>query len=544
MGVLILSSLVIFGWLVHLPELIQVHKSLVPMQFNTAVCFFLCAIGLLLIYFQKGSKIVVGIALTCGLISLLTLSQYIFGVNIGIDELLLNHQVTVKTSHAGRMGPNTAICFFLSSIVLLIDSDFRNHSVGKKIWGAIISTVILGLGLVALVGYATQVESVYGWGKYTNMAVHTAVGFLLIGGFFTFKAWSDEEGKLGLMHNFGFVLAQSVVLAAVLLVIDISVPLGVATGILYAVLVIYSWLFQDKRLIIIMGIAACVLTILGFLYSPATSEDWKAIINRSLTVVVITGGAILLYEIKKKREELSLINQNLEVILDARTEQLRIKNAELERFVYVASHDLQEPLRTITTLLQRLNDGKFGPEQEPEIRTFTIQAAQRMHELIKSLLDYSQIGTDMDIREINSEELLDQVCKDLSLSIENSQANVKCNTPHPIKGDAVLIRLLFQNLIGNAIKFAQPNKPPEIEISSELKNNQVIFKVKDNGIGIAPENQEKVFQFFQRLHHKDEYEGSGIGLSHCHKIVDLHNGSIWLESVENNGTSFFISLNT
>lgn len=220
------------------------------------------------------------------------------------------------------------------------------------------------------------------------------------------------------------------------------------------------------------------------------------------------------------------------------------KNKELEQFTYIASHDLQEPLRSITSfieLFQQEYEGVFDENAQMYFE-FVLQSTGRMKELIKGLLDYSRIGKQMIIRKEDLNEILKNVLHDLTNSIERSNAKVTFEELPHLYASGLHLRILFQNLIANALKFHKPGVPPEIHISAEQNKTHWLFCISDNGIGMDNKYQDKIFTIFQRLHSKDAYEGTGIGLAHCKKIVQLHDGKIWFDSKLGEGTRFYFTI--
>ena len=227
--------------------------------------------------------------------------------------------------------------------------------------------------------------------------------------------------------------------------------------------------------------------------------------------------------------------------------QLQTKNKELEQFAYIASHDLQEPLRTITSLVDLLTIGyqqKLDASGQRMIK-FLNEAAGRMSELIKGLLDYSRLGRESVVVAVDCNQMLRDIKNDLTIAIVKTGAVIEVESLPIIQAYSLELRLLFQNLITNAIKFSKPGVPPVIIISANQEpSGGWKFSVSDNGIGIADEFREKIFIIFQRLHNKGEYEGTGIGLAHCMKITELHKGRIWVESKPNEGSTFYFTINT
>lgn len=223
---------------------------------------------------------------------------------------------------------------------------------------------------------------------------------------------------------------------------------------------------------------------------------------------------------------------------------LEKKNQELQQFAYVASHDLQEPLRTINSYVGLLNE-EYKEQLSGDINLYLryiTQSATRMSNLVKDLLDYSRLGLTTEKSEINCNQVVQTVLDDLAALIEESKAKIQVEELPQIKGRQTEIRLLFQNLLLNALKFCQDNTPPEVRISCEERETDFLFSVEDNGIGIAEQHQERIFIIFQRLHNNARYPGTGIGLSQCQKIIHSHDGEIWVESELGKGSKFLFTL--
>lgn len=245
-------------------------------------------------------------------------------------------------------------------------------------------------------------------------------------------------------------------------------------------------------------------------------------------------------ERKKGEETLRTSEINLEI----KNRQLKEKNIELEQFAYIASHDLQEPLRTISgfvELLRKQYEGKFDQRADKYL-TYIFEASDRMRVLIKDLLDYSRIGNEKELEQVDCDKILHNVLADLGIAINESGADIQYELLPTINGYATEIKQLFQNLITNAIKFRKKGTTPDINISVQKDQENWEFAFKDNGIGIEEKYNEKIFLIFQRLHNNKEYSGSGIGLSYCKKIVDLHKGKIWLKSEPGKGSTFYFTI--
>ncbi|MGP4000161.1 sensor histidine kinase [Streptomyces sp. 8N706] len=234
--------------------------------------------------------------------------------------------------------------------------------------------------------------------------------------------------------------------------------------------------------------------------------------------------------------------------LDAQTVELRRSNAELEQFAYVASHDLQEPLRKVASFCQ-LIEKRYGDkldERGGQYIAFAVDGAKRMQILINDLLTFSRVGRLNDAREtLGLDAALDEGLANISASVEESGAAVeRPGTLPELTGDPTLLAMLWQNLVGNAIKFRHPDRAPRVRITCEPgeKDGTWQFAVADNGIGIPEEFAEKVFVIFQRLHGRDTYSGTGIGLALCKKIVEYHGGHIWVDTSADQGTRVCFTL--
>ncbi|HEX5119079.1 MAG TPA: ATP-binding protein [Pseudonocardiaceae bacterium] len=227
--------------------------------------------------------------------------------------------------------------------------------------------------------------------------------------------------------------------------------------------------------------------------------------------------------------------------LDARTQDLQRSNAELEQFAYVASHDLQEPLRKIASfcqLLQRRYSGQLDERADQYIE-FAVDGAKRMQVLINDLLAFSRVGrVTRDRTPTSCEALLADAKVNLSEAIEETGATISAGALPVVLAEAPLLTTVFQNLLGNALKF-HGDTPPRVDVSARRTDHGLwLFTVADNGIGIAPEYAERIFVIFQRLHGKEVYPGTGIGLAMCRKIIEYFGGSIWLDTAAVGGARF------
>ncbi|CAH2572965.1 Phytochrome-like protein cph1 [Planktothrix rubescens] len=238
--------------------------------------------------------------------------------------------------------------------------------------------------------------------------------------------------------------------------------------------------------------------------------------------------------------------QNKNIKLEQLNQELKRSNRDLEEFAYVVSHDLQQPLQTITGFAELLLALKSEINLEQEAEEYVspiLEEGIRMQELIKNLLEYSRVGTKKrNFEPTDCQEILRKSLADLHSIIENSLAIVTYEKLPILMADRIQLGQLFQNLIANGIKYQSPNIQPKIVISVQEKPEEWLFRVEDNGIGIKPENFDRIFQVFQRLHTNQEYPGTGVGLAICKKIIERHQGRIWLESEWQIGTTFYFTL--
>jgi signal transduction histidine kinase len=286
-----------------------------------------------------------------------------------------------------------------------------------------------------------------------------------------------------------------------------------------------------------------ILALAGLAQSVSAQQDYSVRAERRSDDeigILVQGFNEMLGQIQRRDGEL----QKTHAELQQRIADLQRSNSELEQFAYVASHDLQEPLRMITgytQLLAKRYKGRLDPDADNYIG-FAVDGAKRMQALIEALLNYSRVGTRGKPRaRTDCEAVLRSTLAGLQLAIEQSGAVVTHDPLPNVMADANQIGQLFQNLIANAIKFRN-SEAPRIHISSKQKSDAWLFSVKDNGIGIDRQYAERIFVIFQRLHTRDEYAGTGIGLAICKKIVERHGGTIWVDSESSKGATFYFTL--
>jgi PAS domain S-box-containing protein len=262
---------------------------------------------------------------------------------------------------------------------------------------------------------------------------------------------------------------------------------------------------------------------------------------------LIEGTAIDITQRKHSEEKLQFEiteRRRAEAALQERSGELERSNADLEQFAYVASHDLQEPLRMVasfTQLLAARYKGQLDTEAD-EFIAYAVEGATRMQTLIEGLLSFARVGTrGKELRPTDSQMVLSRSLQSLDVSLREANATVSNGALPVVAADESQLEQLFQNLIGNAVKF-RGKDAPAVQVSAQRNGKEWIFSIKDNGIGIEPQYQGRIFVIFQRLHPRSEYPGTGIGLSICKKIVERHGGRIWVESAKGRGSTFHFTM--
>jgi light-regulated signal transduction histidine kinase (bacteriophytochrome) len=289
------------------------------------------------------------------------------------------------------------------------------------------------------------------------------------------------------------------------------------------------------------------------LLEQSSELDLRATVNWLLTgiaLLFLIAGFVLYKNYRTKKKLIEQLTIQNATILEQK-EELSQKNEDLEQFAYIASHDLQEPLNTISSFIGLIR-GDYG-EQFDEVGMqsleFIEEASDRMAKLINMLLEYSRIGKTRIFTQVDTHKVLQDLEKDITSLVSRTGATINYTQLPVVSGSEVELRLLFQNLITNALKFCPEDRRPILNISTTKVSNvdnpsqgMWQFSFSDNGIGIHQAHQDRIFSIFQRLHTNDEYEGTGIGLAHCKKIVSIHKGSIWLESELGKGTTFYFTI--
>ncbi|HTL59537.1 MAG TPA: ATP-binding protein [Candidatus Limnocylindrales bacterium] len=447
--------------------------------------------------------IALGLAFLVSLIGVLRLIDAVVSLPFHVDYLLFPNRLDIPgPSPPEEMAPNTAFGLLFCGLGLLF-YDWRTHKEFRPAQAFVLLTALLAL--LALIGHLYHVLLLNRLGSALPMSLDTAVALELF--------------------CMSFLAAQSH--AGVMAVIT-SRTVGGAVA---------------RRLIPTAVLVPCLLGLLLLMGEQAGYYGRESALSifAAGTIVIFTGliwwNARLLHlaDLERARAEEQLRQTSL---------NLQRSNTDLEQFAYVASHDLFEPLRMVTSYLQlfRQQYKELVDKQGKEFIEFALEGAKRMEALIHDLLAYSRV--DMRGRAFeptDCEQAFNAAVTNLKIALQESAASITHSPLPRVLADKIQLTQVFQNLIGNALKF-RGDRPPQITVAAVRQENEWIFSVRDNGIGIDSKDFNRIFVIFQRLHTRQEYAGTGIGLALCKKIIERHGGRIWVESSPGQGSSFYFAL--
>jgi len=507
--IIIISILFLIGWAFDIGILKTPGPNYSTVKSNTALSFLLIGISIWLLQEKRINHRNILIARALSLIVLLigslTLFEYISGVDLGLDQILFIEPTgAFQTGAQNRMSLVAVLSFLLTSISLIIldrkeDRNFQFSQVLIIIVGLIAFLVVLGyLYQTAIYPVInTTAPSPYG----SIMLIITALAVITS---------RPDKGFMEILtsNRLGGVFGRRILLFIII------VPL------------ILGW-----------------LRLLGE-RSGLYDAEFGTAITIFFTIMILI---ILVWLSILSIDRIDIRRRKAEKDLKSYVEELKRSNDELQQFTYITSHDLQEPLRSIASFAQLIEmryKGKLDRDADDYIN-FMVDGAKRMKEMIQGLLDYSLVrNVDRKFKFLNTEEVLKQALNALKDLIKENNAFITYDALPNVVADENQLRQLFQYLIDNAIKFRKSGERAKVHISAYLdeKNDEYVFSVTDNGIGLEQQYCDKIFEIFKRLHTIDEYRGTGIGLAISKRIIERHGGRIWVESRLNEGSTFYFTI--
>ncbi|MEP1035617.1 ATP-binding protein [Ekhidna sp.] len=263
-----------------------------------------------------------------------------------------------------------------------------------------------------------------------------------------------------------------------------------------------------------------------------------------LTGVIFLMGSVFVFIVVSMGAKTCQLLKDSNEALEEQMKILKTRNDQLVQFNYATTHDLREPINTVlgcSTLLES-DYLQVLDEDGQKLVQFTKKAAYRMSELVSALSEYLSIGLEFKREHVDVKNLVHEVIDSMNGSVSNSRATIEVGPMPDLNANKMELKRVFQNLIGNSIKYKRKNVAPQICVSAQKRKGNWLFAVKDNGIGISKKDIPRAFQLFRQLHSKDEYDGMGLGLSIARRVIELHGGQIWLESTVDEGTTFFFTL--
>lgn len=660
--------LFLIGWAFNISLLKSPESSFSTIKSNVALSFILLGVSL---WLQQSNRVNTNyrivaqvLAAIAAVIGILTIGEYIFNINLGLDQILFKEAPgALYTSSPNRMAFTAAVNLVIAGTALILMDYVRTRKTAQYL--AVLGGVIT---LLAILGYAYNSPLFYNpLPNYTRIAIYATFVFLLVFSGIIIAHPNKGFMKILTSQNLGSYLLRRFLPVVIILPVLLGwiwlvgenlgyydPAFGYALYTISTILFLTAFLWYVSHSINVIdirrekmelelkisnsynrsliesnldalfsidpqGIITDVNTstekITGFprdiligtnfssyftspekaravyqrVFNRGSVRDFRLDIkNKEDSTPVLYNANIQnneygepigvlasardITELRKAQLELNNYKDNLEKQIDERTKELEItnkelkneiaerkiaeikmetlmgelkrSNRELQQFAYVASHDLQEPIRMVasfTQLLERRYKGRLDDDADDFIK-FIVEGATRMQHLIEDLLTYSRVTTSAEpFNKIDLEDVYKESIANLKLMIDETNAEITHDPLPRVSADRSQIIQLFQNLLGNSMKF-KGKEDPKIHISVNRDDYSWVFEFADNGIGISPDHQERIFRVFQRLHTREEYPGTGIGLAVCEKIVQRHGGRIWIESKPGEGAKFFFTL--
>lgn len=513
--VVLIGCVVLLGWLLDVTAFKSIVPSFPSMKPNAAIATILSGVSLWLLRHGPQDPRRRWLAHACALgvvlIGSLTLAEYLFGWELGVDQLLFREASgALGTSSPGRMGANaTVILIFDGLALLLLDVERRGIRPAQ-----VLALTSGTLALVALSGYLTGAYVLTAFGSATRISLYAAIAYLAIS-----VGVLLARPDAGLMR---LVTSRGVGGLALrrLLVPAIAIPL------------LLGWLLHLGEHTAIYEAEQTLALLVA------------AVIVFFVSVTWLTARLLDRADAQRRRAEEGV--RALTVELEGRVRELDATNAELEAFSYSVSHDLRAPLRAIDGFSRLLLEEYSGdlPSEAQRYLGIVDKGAQDMAALIDGLLAFSKLGQQpLSKRSVSVESLAREVVAELELQCDGRQVDISIGPLPPVRADPALLRQVLVNLVSNALKYTQQREAATIELGSEGRDGSPAYFVRDNGVGFDMQYADKLFEVFQRLHRAEEYEGTGVGLALVARIVDRHGGHVWAEAAPDRGATFYFTLN-
>lgn len=474
---------------------------------NAGIGFLVDGLALIAIAWGR-ERLALGAAAWSLLLGSLTLVEYLFSVRLGIDQAFV--RITDGSPDPGRIGPNVAFAFVLIGVVLWWASVRRREWKWLGAMG-LLGTVVLATGAVSAIAGLIGVSWHSSWSQITPRigAFDAAAGFALLGsGLLLVVWWRDCEQDVGFSRW-----------------LSVAVAIG---GL--AVALCFGHALTALNIDRMAEIAGEI---------GRTPEDVSTVVRAAqgnLPIMLASIGLLVTL--------LMIVLANQSQASRRQAVELERANAELRDFAFVASHDLQEPLRPIIAFSQLLAEryhGRLDADADDFIG-YVVQGARRMHDLINGLLIYSRVDSRAaPLQSADCELVLASALANLAVAVEEAHASITHDPLPVVLADSSQLGQVFQNLIGNALKF-RGSQPPLVHVSAERTPDAWRFSVRDNGIGIDAQFRDQIFSMFKRLHSNEDYPGTGVGLTICKRIVERHAGKIGVESEAGRGSTFWFSI--
>ncbi len=507
---IVLGLVVVTGWFTGNATLIQILPLFVPMQFNTALGFILCGSGMLLdIFKSRYSTIVIGILII--IVGGLTLLEYLTGLNLFIDELFMKHTITVKTSHPGRMAPNTATCFVLIGSILTFSTLFRK-STYQSIFKSVLVSLVLGLSIVALFGYIIQLETAYGWGSLTRMAVHTSIGFVVLSVGYLIFTWCND-------------LTDGAIIPRWLPVLTAIGTLSVAICFWQAVQSEFYKIGEQNDLST------------GFPHFPTTG-----LIAGVLLAIALTLSAYLAYKrevLKTKQALTGETSRRMQAEDELTVSQEMLIQAEKLAMVGKLSsgiaHEIRNPLSAISASAYYLKEKLKDADEKTKSHLDRINNQVNIsNDIIQDMQNLTQM------RELTMAQV--DIAVAVADGINSSKVPQTVNVINEVPDGEFIVTIdtkqasiVFKNILANAIE-AMDNEGTIRITAHQSGDKWVDISFQDSGPDITQENLNKVFQPF----FSTKTSGFGFGLALCKTIMEKHGGEIEAHSEAGKDTTFIV----